>query len=262
MKLLMIDREKIKIEGYRLRFKSGRADIEDMVNSIKTHGLLCPIVVSKENGSFQLIAGERRLTAMDQLGWKKIPAIDKDSEGGADILIMGLVENIVRLNLSPLERAMAMQEIIETYKYTQEELADKLGVDRSTAAHFLRMIHTLHPEILKYVHESSITFGHAKVLMRLKDQEAQLKIANRIVADDLTISQTALLVDQARPPSELTPEEKELNAVERDIERVVGPTEWWEAISIRQGKNKEKLTVDFNTRDGLKKLLLKILEAL
>ncbi len=223
MKLLMIDREKIKIEGYRLRFKSGRMDIEDMVNSIKTHGLLCPIVVSKENGSFQLIAGERRLTAMDQLGWKKIPAVDKDSEGGADILIMGLVENIVRLNLSPLERAMAMQEIIETYKYTQEELADKLGVDRSTAAHFLRMIHTLHPEILKYVHESNITFGHAKVLMRLKDQEAQLKIANRIVADDLTISQTALLVDQARPPSELTPEEKELNAVERDIERVSGP---------------------------------------
>jgi len=90
MKLLMIDREKIKIEGYRLRFKSGRADIEDMVNSIKTHGLLCPIVVSKENGSFQLIAGERRLTAMDQLGWKKIPAVDKDSEGGADILIMGV----------------------------------------------------------------------------------------------------------------------------------------------------------------------------
>ena len=261
MKLLMIDREKIKIEGYRLRFKSGRADIEDMVNSIKTHGLLCPIVVSKENGSFQLIAGERRLTAMDQLGWKKIPAVDKDSEGGADILIMGLVENIVRLDLSPLERAMAMQEIIETYKYTQEELADKLGVDRSTAAHFLRMIHTLHPEILKYVHESNITFGHAKVLMRLKDQEAQLKIANRIVADDLTISQTALLVDQAWPPSELTPEEKELNAVERDIERVSGPN-WGEEIFIRQGKNKEQLTVNFNSREKLKELVLKILEAL
>lgn len=261
MKLLMIDRGKIKIEGYRLRFKSGRMDIEDMVHSIKTHGLLCPIVVAKDDDSFQLIAGERRLRAMDRLGWKKIPAIDKESEGGADILIMGLVENIVRLNLSPLERAMAMQEIIETYRYTQEQLAEELGVDRSTAAHFLRMIDTLHPQVLKYVHESSITFGHAKVLMKLKDQDAQLKIANRIVADGLTINQTALLVDQARPPSELSPEEKELNAVERDIERVVGPR-WWEDISIRQGKNKEQLTVNFNDRKNLKELLLKILEAL
>jgi ParB family chromosome partitioning protein len=261
MKLLMIDRDKIKFEGYRLRFKSGREDIEDMVNSIKSHGLLCPIIVSKKNGYFQLIAGERRLYAMDQLGWEKIPAIDKENEGGADILIKGLVENIVRLNLSPLERAMAMQEIIETYKYTQEKLAEKLGVDRSTAAHFLRMIQILHPQVLKYVHESSITFGHAKVLMKLKDQEAQLKIANRIVIDGLTITQTALLVDQARPPSELTPEEKELNAVERDIERGVGP-KWGEEIFIRQGKKKEQLTVDFTDRENLKQLLLKILEAL
>jgi len=261
MKLLMIDRDKIKIEGYRLRFKSGRMDIEEMVDSVRTHGLLCPIVVSEKKDHYQLIAGERRLAAMDKLGWKKIPAIDQASEGGADILIKGLVENIVRLNLSPLERAMAMQEIIETYKYTQEELAEQLGIDRSTATHFLRMIHILHPQVLKYVHESSITFGHAKVLMRLKDQSAQLKIANRIVAEDLTISQTALLVDQARPVSELTPVEKELNAVERDIEKVSGP-DWGEAIFVRQGKNKEQLTVDFNSREKLKELLLKILEAL
>ena len=261
MKLLMIDRDKIKIEGYRLRFKSGRVDIEDMVNSIKTHGLLCPIVVSKKKDYFQLIAGERRLYAMDQLGWEKIPAVDKDSEGGADILIKGLVENIVRLNLSPLERAMAMQEIIETYKYTQEELAEKLGIDRTTASHFLRMIHILHPRVLKYVHESSITFGHAKVLMKLRDQEAQIKIANRIINDGLTITQTALLVDQARPPSELSPEEKEFNAMERDIKRTVGPR-WWKGISIRQGEKTEQLMVDFNSRKDLKELLLKILEAL
>ncbi len=127
MKLLMIDRDKIKVEGYRLRFKSGRMDIGEMVKSIKIHGLLCPIVVSKKGDHFKLIAGERRLAAMDQLGWKKIPAIEKESEGGADILIMGLVENIVRLNLSPLERAMAMQEIIENYRYTQEQLAEELG---------------------------------------------------------------------------------------------------------------------------------------
>jgi hypothetical protein len=89
----------------------------------------------------------------------------------------------------------------------------------------------------------------------------QLKIANQIVAEDLTINQTALLVDQARPPGELTPVEKELNTVERDIERVSGP-DWGEEIFIRQGKNKEQLTVNFNSREKLKGLLLKILEAL
>lgn len=261
MKLLLVDRDKIRIEGYRLRFKSGRMDIEDMVNSIKIHGLLSPIVVFRKDDYFQLIAGERRLSAMDQLGWTKIPAIDHASPGGADILIKGLVENIVRLNLSPLERAMAMQEIMETFKYTQEELAEELGIDRSTAAHLLRMIQFLHPEVLKLVHESSITFGHAKVLMRLNDQADQIRIANRIVAEGLTINQTALLVDQARPVGELTPKEKELNAVERDIEKVVGP-KWGEGVTIRQGKNKEQLTVDFDSRENLKELLLKILEAL
>lgn len=261
MELLMIDRDKIKVEGYRLRFKSGEAGIEDLADSIDTHGLLCPIVVSRKKDSFQLIAGERRLSAMDRLGWKKIPAVDSASAGGADILIKGLVENIIRLNLSPLEKAMAMEEIIKTYKYTQEELAEQLGIDRTTATHYLRMIHILHPEVLKYVHEGSLTFGHAKVLMRLKDQDGQLKIANRIVAEGLTIMQTALLVDQARPASELTPAEKELNTMERDIKKVVGP-KWWQGISIRQGEKKEQLMVDFTDRKGLKEILLKILEAL
>ena len=97
--------------------------------------------------------------------------------------------------------------------------------------------------------------------MKLRDQEAQLKIANRIVTDGLTIMQTAVLVDQARPPSELSPQEKEFNAMERDIKRTVGP-KWWKGISIRQGEKKEQLMVDFTGRKNLKELLLKILEAL
>ena len=261
MKLLMVERDKIKLEGYRLRFQSGRMGIDDLAASIRTHGLLCPIVVSPRNDSFLLIAGERRLCALDQLGWEKIPAVIPESKGGGDILVKGLVENITRINLSPLERAMAMQEIIQAYKYTQDQLVEQLGIDRTTADHYLRMTDVLHPQILKYLHEGSLTFGHAKVLMKLSDREAQLKIARRVAAEELTIMQTALLVDQARPLNELTPQEKELNLIERDVRQAVGQR-WWKGIAIRQGEKKEQLMVDFTDRKNLKERLLKILEAL
>jgi len=261
MKLLLVERDKIKVEGYRVRFKSGGAEIDDLADSIRTHGLLCPIAVSPKDDSFLLVAGERRLAAMDLLGWEKIPAVIPESRGGGDILVKGLVENIARLNLSPLEKAMAMREIVKTYKYTQEQLAEELGIDRTSAAHHLRMIDLLHPRVLKYVHDGSLTFGHAKVLMKLEDREKQLEIARRVILESLTIAHTALLVDQARPPHKLTPREKELNEIERDIEQGVDK-DWWEAISIRQGEKKEKLTVDFTDRKNLKELLLKILQAL
>jgi len=261
VKLLMVDRDKIRVEGYRVRFKSGGAEIDDLADSIRTHGLLCPIVVSRQDDSFLLVAGERRLAAMVLLGWEKIPAVIPESRGGGDILVKGLVENIARLNLSPLEKAMAMREIVKTYKYTQEQLAEQLGIDRTSVTHSLRMIDILHPQVLKYLHEGSLTFGHAKVLMKLEDRTKQLEIARRVVLEGLTITQTALLVDQARPPHELTPEEKELNQIERDIKQAVGE-KWWQGISIRQGEKKEKLMVDFTDRKNLRELLLKILQAL
>ncbi len=261
MKLLMIERDKIRVEGYRVRFKSGGAEIDELADSIRTHGLLCPIAVSPAGDGFSLVAGERRLAALDLLGWEKIPAVIPDSRGGGDILVKGLVENIARLNLSPLEKALAMREIIQTYKYTQEQLAEELGIDRSSAAHHLRMIDLLHPRVLQYVHDGSLTFGHAKILMKLEDREKQLEIAGRVILEGLTIAHTALLVDQARPAHELTPKEKELNEIERDIEQEFGD-DWWQVISIRQGVKKEKLMVDFTDRKNLRELLLKILQAL
>lgn len=261
MRLLMIDREKIKMEGYRLRFKSGRMDIEDLVQSIRIHGLLCPLVAAKRGNHYRLAAGQRRLHALDRLGWKKIPVIEKEGGDKGDILVTGLVENIIRLNLSPLEKAMGMKELVETHGYSREKLADRLGIDRTTASHYLRMLDILHPGVLEYVHKSRITFGHAKVLMRLKDQNVQLEIADRVIAEDLTISQTALIVDQARPPEELNPREKILNRMEMDIRKAVG-NEWWDGISIRQGRKKEQIVVDFSERAELKGVLLKIAAAL
>ena len=261
MKFLLIDRNKIRVEGYRLRFKSGRREVETLAESIRKHGLLCPIIVTGEGDGYRLIAGERRLAALDRLGWTKIPALDLESPGEADILIKGLVENLIRLNLSPIEKAMGMKELVETHDYRQEDLADKLGIDQSTVSHYLRMLDILHPRVREYVHESEITFGHAKVLMRLKDRETQLRIAERVIEEGLTISQTALIVDQARPPEELTDREKRLNRIEEVIRKTVGE-KWWRGVSIRQGKKKEQIRIDFSEENELKEICRKIAEAL
>lgn len=259
MKLLMIPREKIKVEGYRLRFQSGLMEIEDLVHSIGEHGLLCPVTVTRRGDEYLLVAGERRLYAMDKLGRKEIPAIDSKDQGGADILVKGLVENMVRLDLSPLERALAIKEIIEAYGYTHERVADLLEIDRTTVTHYLRLLEKLHPQVLKYVHEWKITFGHARVLMRLDDRKKQLELANRIIKDELTVKDTEILVDLARPESELTDTEKELNQIERVFIKNLGP-DFRKKVNIRQGKKYETMTVKYSNWDEVEELLGRLFE--
>lgn len=261
MKYQEIPRDKIIVEGYRLRFQSGIEEIDELAHSIEVNGLICPVPVTRTGDNFRLIAGYRRLRAMDKLGWKKIPTVIFAEEGEADILVKGVVENLIRLDLSPLERAKAFQEIVEKYGYTQEMLAGKLGRRKAYISQHIRLLDKVHPKVLQYLHKGNITFGHARALLRLKDQKKQLEIAEMIIEKELNVKDTELVVDQARPGEELTDREKNLNAMENDIRKAVGP-KWWQGITIRQGKKRERLIINFSQRPGLKEMLHRIADAL
>lgn len=261
MKFRLIDIKDIVLHEYKLRFKSGLMNIDALVRSIEQNGLICPLTVTPIKDRWKLVAGERRLLACKKLGWGKVPCAVLEEEGRAEDLIRSIEENLQRLNLTPLERAQGFKELKETYNLTEEEIGRRVGRTQSNISHHLRLLEKLHPQVLNYLHEGKITFGHAIVLMILKDKKLQLSIAKRVVEEGLSIARTHLLVDQARPPSEMTDREKNLNTIERIAERAVGP-DWWGKIDIKQGKKEEEIKIKFSERDGLKALLLKIANAL
>lgn len=260
MKFQLIPRDKIRIGEYQLRFRSGVMKIEDLARSIKQNGLICPLAVSRKGDYYSLIAGERRLLACEKLGWEEIPCVILDQEGDADILIQGIVENIERIDLSPLERAEGFEEVIDVYGTTEEEVAEKIGRTQSYVSHHRRLLRKLNPAVLKYLHEGKLTFGHAQALMTLDDLEKQLEIANKVVMDELTVKDTWLLVDLARPLKELTENEKELNAIEEDLMQEF-KKEWRKSINVRTGKKRETVLLRFGSRDEIRELARRLLAA-
>ncbi|MCX6347982.1 MAG: ParB/RepB/Spo0J family partition protein, partial [Candidatus Aureabacteria bacterium] len=261
MRLLEVEREKITAPVYRIRFQSGTKEVEELARSIQANGLLCPLLVKVAGGGkYSLVAGARRLAALDKLGWEKAPCLELGDADEGDSLIKGIAENIGRLDLFPLERGMAFAEIVEKYGYTQRELSEKIGKDESYVSHYLRLLKLIHPKILDLLRAGKISYGHGQALMILDDQEEQLALARRIVAEHLTIAETALLVDQARPVGELTDREKEFNAVERDVMKL--KKEWRSRIKMTQGKKQEAIHINFLRREELKELLRKIADAL
>ena len=161
-------------------------ELEDLESSIKASGLLQPITVrSRPNGSFELVAGERRLRAATRLGWTDIPAILRDFDDQA-MLTLALVENLQRANLDPLEEAHGYQRLIDEFGLTQQQVADAVGKDRTTITNLLRML-GLPAAVLRMVESGHLSAGHARALLALKDERRQLALATEIVAKQLSV---------------------------------------------------------------------------
>jgi ParB family chromosome partitioning protein len=188
--------------------------------SLKSHGLIQPITVRKEeNGQFELIAGERRWRAAQLAGLSAIPAIVKPVED-QELMEWALLENVQREDLNPIEKAQAYQRLITEFSLTQEAIAARMGIDRSTVANFLRLL--LLPEPLwGSIADGTLTMGHAKALLSLDRKEDQLRIAEEIKAKGWSVRQVEALVQkmkrEARPepsrsPQRVAPETAELES--------------------------------------------------
>ncbi len=253
MEMIEIPLEKIKPPKHPLRFGSGDENIGALAGSIRACGLLCPLLVRAAGEGYELVSGRRRLAALKAL--KAASAWAVVLESGLDPLAAALAENVLAAEISPLERALALAELAG--RHSLEELGAIVGRDPGYIALHLRLLEGLHPEILKLLREEKITFGHAQALKRLRDGEKQRQVAGRILRDGLGVQETKLAVDQERPEGELNEREKELNRVEREIIAGLGE-DWRSRVSIRQGKESEKLLIDFTGLADLKELLRKL----
>jgi ParB family chromosome partitioning protein len=179
---------------YQPRTEFDEADIADLCDSIRAHGFLQPIVVRRAEGRYQLIAGERRLRAAQMAGWERVPVQIRDV-ADRQMAELAIVENIQRKDLNPIEKAASFQRYMDEYQCTQEDLAGRVNVDRSTIANLVRLLE-LPVEVKQMVSHGDITAGHARALLPLGDEQEQMEFARRIQKDSLSVRATEQAVTE------------------------------------------------------------------
>jgi ParB family transcriptional regulator, chromosome partitioning protein len=174
-------------------------ELAELEASIRSSGMLQPIVVRANGGKWELVAGERRLRAVTRLGWTEIPAVVRDFDDRA-MLTLALVENLQRADLNPLEEAEGYQRLIDEFGLTQQQVAEAVGKDRTSVTNLLRVLN-LPVAIRQLVESGHITAGHARALLPIKDERQQLDLANEIVARQLSVREVEARARTASNPS-------------------------------------------------------------
>jgi ParB family chromosome partitioning protein len=159
--------------------------IEELARSIRTNGIIQPIVVRRAAQGYEIIAGERRWRAAQRAGLLKVPVVVRDVPDER-LLAVALIENIQREDLNPIEEAIAYRRLADEFHLTQEQIADAVGKDRSSIANYVRLLR-LPQEVRANVASSAISMGHARALLALPDEAAQLRVGREIVAKNLSV---------------------------------------------------------------------------
>lgn len=195
-KLTEIEIDLVEPNPFQPRTKFDPDALEELKRSIAEKGVIQPITVRRRDGGYQLIAGERRLRAAKSLGLSRIPAYVLDVESDEEMLELSIIENIHREDLNPMELARGYQRLIDHCHLTQEEVAKKVGKDRTTITNFLRLLR-LPPQIQESLERGELTMGHARALISIEDEELQLRIWRRAVRENLSVRRVEDLVRQA-----------------------------------------------------------------
>ncbi|MDP1676542.1 MAG: ParB/RepB/Spo0J family partition protein [Bacteroidota bacterium] len=176
-----IEISRISPNPFQPRQDFDQRSLEELKQSIKQNGIIQPIAVRRMmSGIYELISGERRVRASQELGLKTIPAYVMQVESDAEMLELGLIENLQRENLNPIEISLSFKRLMEECKLTQDQVAEKVGKERSTITNFLRLL-KLPEKIRQSVRENKLSMGHARALLGAVDEKTQLKLFNKII---------------------------------------------------------------------------------
>jgi ParB family transcriptional regulator, chromosome partitioning protein len=189
-----LDCEAIDRNPYQPRQSFDEAEIADLADSIRTHGILQPLVVRRVADRFELVAGERRLRAARAADWRQVPVQIRDVDD-RQLAELAIVENVQRKDLNAIEKAESFQRYIDQYECTQEELAARVQIDRSTVANLIRLLE-LPADVKRMVQEGGISQGHARALLPLGDEQEQIEFARRIKKEGLSVRATEQAVQE------------------------------------------------------------------
>ena len=235
------------------------APLDDLVESIRQHGIIQPLIVRPVNGKLELIAGERRWRASHKLGLATVPVIEREASD-RDVLEMALIENIQREDLNPMEEAAGYVRLAKEYFLKQEEIAARVGKNRASVANSMRLL-DLHPNIQVLVAKKSLSVGHAKVILSLKDQDAQLLASDQILRRQLTVRATEKLVQSLLSAADTGPGDgKKPSVVREEDVHVRAITNRLRAhlathVAIQHSPKKGRIEIEYYGNDDLQRLL-------
>ena len=253
---LEVDIDMLRPNKFQPRTHMDDGRIEELSRSIRSNGVIQPIVVRKADDGYEIVAGERRWRASQRAGLLKVPIVVRDIPDDR-LLAAALIENIQRENLNPIEEAHAYRRLADEFGLTQEQIAESVGKDRSSVANFVRLLR-LPPEIRDHVGAGTLSMGHARALLGLPDEGAQLRIGKEVVAKALSVRETEALVKRTiAPPPEKPEEQKDVHtrAAEERLRFALGTR----VRIIRKGKG-GRLEIDFGDENELHRIYEQLTE--
>lgn len=250
--VLEVDINKIKPNPNQPRKNFDEDALKDLAASIKVHGIVQPIVLNKNaDGTYMIIAGERRWRAANLCGLKTVPAIIKDYTE-KQIKEISIIENLQREDLNPVEAAKAIKELMDEYGLTQEAVSERIGKSRSNVANTLRLL-TLYPAVLDMIEKGKISAGHARCLVVVEDANEQLKLANAIVSKNLSVRDLEKAIKAYTNPAKKVVVREEQSLELKELINQMQKT-FATKVSAIGNDNKGRIYIDYYTRDDLDRI--------
>ena len=248
-----IDISKLIANPNQPRKNFDQTALEELASSIKVHGVIQPLVVNdQKDGTYLIIAGERRFRASKLAGLSTVPCIIKDYSE-KQIKEISIIENLQREDLNPIESARAIRQLMDEYKMTQELVSERIGVSRPNIANTLRLL-TLCPEVITLVENGKLSAGHARCLVPIQDYNTQIKLALSASDNKMTVRDLEKAVKNILKPKTDTPKAKveqsiELKELVNEMQRTFATK-----VSVIGNDKKGRIYIDYYSRDDLDRI--------
>ena len=234
------------------RKKFDEVALKELADSIKIHGVIQPIIVNQKDGNgYMIIAGERRWRASKLAGLTAVPCVVKDYTT-KQIKEIAIIENLQREDLNPIEAARAIKQLMEEYGFTQEAVAERIGISRPNISNTLRLL-SLSTEVIELVENDKLSAGHARCLVPIQDYKLQIKLANMAVGDKISVRDFEKLIKKATKPKAETSAVKEqsieLKEMVNEMQRVFATK-----VSVIGNDRKGRIYIDYYSRDDLDRI--------
>lgn len=222
--------------------------LKELAESIRENGIIQPIIVRKNEGKYEIVAGERRWRAAKSIDLMEVPAIVRRLSE-EEVAKISIIENVQREDLNPIEEAIAYKNLMEDYSLTQDEMGKAVGKSRTYISNSIRLLN-LDEKIIEYLKDGKLTSGHGKVLLGIKNKDEQLDAANRIINFGMNVRETEEEVRKLKPKSKLNKKDPYIVDLEESLMSSLGTK-----VNLISGNKKGKIEIEYYGDDDLERLI-------